>query len=515
MAKETALAESFMSLFKGLDRAHGVYLLPEGPTGPSGLGKSPKKVKGKAITKRTPYTINHWEEHLAGKRGLGIIPIQDDGKVHWGCVDIDRYDIEPETILEMIEGTKLVPARTKSGGHHIFIFAKQPIPAAKMRIALRTVSIAMGFGGAEIFPKQENLQSDDQDFGNWLNMPYFGGERTTRYGYDKDGPISPDRFLQVAEKSKVTLKELKDIRLKRIEADDTDIPDGPPCLQHLTKLGFPSGSRNNGLFNLGVYYRKAHSDDWEKRIEEANQKWMSPGSSEEVSNILRSLRKKDYAYKCDEKPICDHCDRDLCRTRKYGVGDAVELPIVQSVTKVLSDPPVYYLDVSGVRIGPMSAEDILSQNKFRVFTFNALSKVFGAVKTPRWYETINALMETAVEVDIPFEATGKGQLYGMLEDFLTGKYRTDDSRELLMGRVLVTEDSKCLFRLSDFLDFLDRNRFKAVNGSHTVAAILRERGLQTRKIKIANKTVHIWEVEDPGEVPPIRLDSPSPEDEVY
>ena len=41
------------------------------------------------------------------------------------------------------------------------------------------------------------------------------------------------------------------------------IADGPPCLQILCAEKISEGGRNNGLFNIGVYLRKAFPDSWE------------------------------------------------------------------------------------------------------------------------------------------------------------------------------------------------------------------------------------------------------------
>ena len=44
----------------------------------------------------------------------------------------------------------------------------------------------LGFAGSEIFPKQDAL-AKPEDKGNWLNMPYFGGDATDRYGIKPAG----------------------------------------------------------------------------------------------------------------------------------------------------------------------------------------------------------------------------------------------------------------------------------------------------------------------------------------
>ena len=50
------------------------------------------KVKGKSFVKREPVTNELWQNHLEGlEPSLGIIPINDDNKCKWGCIDIDSY----------------------------------------------------------------------------------------------------------------------------------------------------------------------------------------------------------------------------------------------------------------------------------------------------------------------------------------------------------------------------------------------------------------------------------------
>ena len=45
-----------------------------------------------------------------------------------------------------------------------------------MRDKLSSISAFLGFGNAEVFPKQVELKSED-DTGNFLNLPYFNHEK--------------------------------------------------------------------------------------------------------------------------------------------------------------------------------------------------------------------------------------------------------------------------------------------------------------------------------------------------
>ena len=48
-----------------------------------------------------------------------------------------------------------------------------------MQDKLNEIRSVLGYGGSEVFPNNE-LKSKD-DTGNFLNLPYFNGDRTTRY----------------------------------------------------------------------------------------------------------------------------------------------------------------------------------------------------------------------------------------------------------------------------------------------------------------------------------------------
>lgn len=61
----------------------------------------------------------------------------------------------------------LVVCRSKSGGAHCFLFAKEWVEAKDMQMALRHLSSALGYGESEIFPKQIKLNLDRGDVGNF------------------------------------------------------------------------------------------------------------------------------------------------------------------------------------------------------------------------------------------------------------------------------------------------------------------------------------------------------------
>ena len=123
-------AKKFMDVFSGLERAHGVYEI----TGQKNTAKGIKR-DGRGRTLQEPLTLDLWKQHLAGKISIGVVPLKDDETCKWGCIDVDEYPINTESILATIKemSLPLVPCMTKSGGVHLFLFTKQPIPAYKMQ----------------------------------------------------------------------------------------------------------------------------------------------------------------------------------------------------------------------------------------------------------------------------------------------------------------------------------------------------------------------------------------------
>ena len=91
----------FKEIFEGLDRAHGVTIVGES----NGDGN---KIKGKSFVKRESITDKHWLDHLQGSQSLGVIPINDDNKCKWGCIDIDSYaGFDHAKLIKKIDKLKL------------------------------------------------------------------------------------------------------------------------------------------------------------------------------------------------------------------------------------------------------------------------------------------------------------------------------------------------------------------------------------------------------------------------
>lgn len=475
-----------MKLFEGNPDGYGTYDHRHTYSNEAKNGKV--EIKKTADTIRGTVTEELWDLHLAGKKPLGIVPIRAAGTpdkpefvCRWGCVDVDRYDIVHAEVVAALEraGLPLLVCRTKSGGAHLFLFLKSWESAAAMQATLREVAAALGFGGCEIFPKQVQILADRGDVGNWLNMPYFGGDETDRFCYKRTGTaMTAGEFLTAAEKVQTTLAK---VRVKSAPSPtaggDEGLGDGPPCLQHLAAGGFPDGTRNKGLFALGIFCKKKYGDEWKRVLEDYNRKFMKPPlGAEEVMETLKNLERKDYNYLCKDTPLCDHCDSAKCRSRKYGVGsDQDDWPVLRSLSVLDTDPPLWFVGVDDERV-EVNTEQLQNYRLFHKVCMERLRKCYQLYKQDTWLKMVGGVMEQVTVIEAPPEASTKGYFYELLESFCVDKHRAETQDGLLQGKPYEDEEAgRYYFKLSALMEHLERHKF-LIWGRNKIASEIREAG---------------------------------------
>jgi hypothetical protein len=447
------LAKEFMALFDGLEKAYGTYEVNPMTTRADG------KVKGLAVTKKAPVTLALWQGHLGGKLGIGIIPIKDNSKVRFAAIDIDVYQgLNHVEIIKKVEEHKfpLIACRSKSGGCHLFLFTKEELPAELVRRKMREMAAVLGHGNAEIYPRQDHILVERGDMGQWINMPYFNGIKGLRYAIDSNGAaLGPEDFLKLAAGKRVGQPDLEGIKVEV----KPDLDDGPPCLQHLTTIGFAEGTRNDGLFNLGVYVQKAYPDTWKDKLEEFNLKYMDPPlHSGDVQGVVKSLEKKDYGYTCDKAPVNAYCNRALCLIRKFGIGGGSSMPSLDNLTKYDANPPIWFINVEGVGRLELTTEELQNPIRFQKRCIECLNLCPPILNKAQWGVLIQKLLEKVTIIEAPADASPSGQLFEHLERFCTGRAQAAKPEEMLLGKPW-TNGGKHYFRMSDFTSYLNRQHF--------------------------------------------------------
>lgn len=486
--------QQFSAIFDGLQEAYGTYRVDK--------KQSNGKNTGKAAIVREPRTTKLWEGHLSGKgNSIGIIPINADNKCKWGCVDIDQYPLDHKLLIEKIRRLKLplVVCRSKSGGAHCFLFSSEWVEARDMQKALQHIAAALGYGGSEVFPKQVKLHLDRGDVGNFLNLPYYDAEEGLRYAFLDDGTSATlEEFFELHETFKQTPEQI--VRLQTgDQSGPDDFRDGPPCLKALAQTKISEGGRNNGLFNVGVYLRKAYPDSWESEILRYNMDYFEPPLPlNEVNVVAKQVQRKDYAYKCNDAPINSYCNKDLCMTMKFGIGAATAGIPIANLRKYNSTPPVWFLDVNGEPL-ELDTEALMNQSAFQRACMEQLNLYPRTMAKQQWESRISTLLSEMKEnesaiVEVSQDASISGQFYDYLEEFCSYMQTAQDKEEILLRRPWTDEEQGItFFRLKDFEAFLRKNKFFEYK-SHKIAQRLRDINGESIVLKIKGHAVRVWQI---------------------
>lgn len=480
------------SLFNGYDQAYGTHGKPT-----QRVGALKQEIKKTALTVRGEVTDELWEKHLKGEDPIGIIPIRRDGTCRFGAIDVDDYDLNHVDIVKKLEslGFPFPVTRSKSGGAHIWAFFRESIPAEDVIAGLRDISAKIGHGGSEIFPKQSQVFWERGDFGSWINMPYFGD---TRLAVKPNGlSFTLREFLSIAERSALSISEFATLIKKKVKKGDpsptslTDLSDGPPCLDHLLSAGFPDGTRNKGLFALGIYAKKKYGDKWKDKLDEFNQAGMQPPlASDEVAGIVKSLNKKEYNYTCNESPLCQHCNASLCRTKKFGVGNSEDFPAISGLSVLTCVPPVWYVNVGDDRL-ELTTEEFLDYRKFHRICMERLRRSFKLMKQGTWIDMINTAMESCTDIEAPPDLGEQGEFMEHVQEFLVNRHTGTRVEDLLLGRPYNREDEgRHYFRMKDLQAYLTRENFPMDRTK--IASYIRKTGGDRDFINIKGVGTNVW-----------------------
>lgn len=496
-----------MSLFEGRSGAHGTHGEPTRDKAKWGIQRT-------ARTLREPVTIELWREHLAGTRPLGVIPVREDSTCSWGSIDVDVYDDPQEhsQLIERASGYPLVPCRSKSGGLHLFLFLTEPQPAAVVQAVLRDTAAGLGVANSEIFPKQSHVLSDRGDLGNWMVMPYFGGDydgKLKRQAGVRPGQddMLPEEFVELARSRMVGPDQLATLGATRRQAPrerrtaeasgPADFSDGPVCLQHIAGSGgFNETGRNNSMMMVGIYLKRRHPDDWRQRLEVMNRELCHPPlDADEISAVQKSLAKKDYEYTCKKEPMCSHCDSHLCMTRRYGVGEAGNYPEITSISKVDTKPPMWFIDVSGRRV-ECTTDELSNYPSFQKRCLDDLNHYFRVMTRDSWARVVNEALEDLTLIEAPPEVGHQGAFVEYLEDFLTNRRRGKRREDLFGGRPYEdAEQGRHYFRLRDLCKHLERENYREegkVPTRNRVARRIADLGGEAEFINIGGRGVRAW-----------------------
>lgn len=156
---------------------------------------------------RTEYQADWphlWRLHVAGEVNFGIYPLRPEvtateavaWDVKWGCSDFDQgyaaswpHAVNLYNTFKVL-GVKAWIERSKSKGHHVWVFAEDWCPAEDMRSMFLYAHQLCGAPTTEVNPKA--VGSKDVDFvGNCVRMPWHSYSHSGPHGQVMLPPWSP------------------------------------------------------------------------------------------------------------------------------------------------------------------------------------------------------------------------------------------------------------------------------------------------------------------------------------
>lgn len=437
----------FESLFTGNQDGHGVHEYGQVTDGK-------KEENGKSYTKNDIVHTGLYENHLSGVKGLGISPIDKHAMCSFGVIDIDVYDKDYSYLVDMIYSNSLplFPFKSKSSGWHLYMFKSEKVKATQMINTLKGYLVLLGLPkNTEIFPKQGTLKNGG--IGNWINLPYYGGE------HSKAHLVKPNKTGATLSEALLSIKSHLLNGGDNVDAlEMLELADAPPCLQHIY-MRKDTSSRNNYLFSLAVYYKAKYGDKFDEYIDQANKELVEPLSSSELfKSVIASHEKKDYSYRCSQDPLCNYCDKQVCKNRKYGIGgDEISELTFEEFIQYQTKPPTYEWMINSKPLKFEDEMEIINQTKFRQLCMRHLHILPGRLKDNNWCKIVNnALTNIVIKAVAIEEDVSTGAIFmEYLAEFLTGKSMATSREELLIDKVYIdTTKGKYVFKIKNLLAFL-------------------------------------------------------------
>ena len=521
--------ERFMTLFKGLERAYGKYVLDD----VDDYTEEGEKRKGHGVTTSEDVLPEHYEAHLNGHAMLGIIPIMDNNKVRFSAIDIDDYGLDiPKLLTKIRQANYPFPCtRSKSGGLHVWVFFNMDVPAKLAQSRLREVAASLGYPSAEVFPKQDRIGPNES--ANWINLPWFDHTKTDRFGWDADGNEIHDlvEWLDYAESKRITSRQLQQIRIGDAAPELQLFSDGPPCLQTIVGRRVGQGQRDTVMFNIACYAARKWTDENDRRayLTEMNDEWFDPPmSTVEIEQKMTSAARGEYNFQCDQAPMRDVCNRGVCVQRRYGVGGGGGGPVYE-FGPLFQHVPVTHegqrMDIEstfmlqvdcsegGSVMIPLSGEELSNHALIRkkcIFFRIILPPLDG----DNWRQQLIEKMRSVQIVEEPEVISGVGRLRKLIYDFLSLYGQgTDDKVEILHGKAwLNAEDNTYWFKSDVFTEYLEQQRFKEYNGTALARVVRNQFGFETdvrRRVAKGKDAERLWTC--PAELAPhgdSHLDAP-------
>ena len=434
-------SQRFALLFKGKTNTYVRNELPKEKPQPG------QKIKTKITNNEGTVDKDLLMKHLNGDFGVGVCPVNAEGKCWFGVLDIDYYQSKIRRVLHFIKEYQLplLPFRSKSGGLHVYLFLSKGVSAKTMRETLNQIvyyfSLDMLYGKAkvEVFPKQDKAEG----YGSSVTLPYFNAEHPYTYLLDLDGnPVPFKEALDYIQKHISSIDAVKEA-LEHLPYNDA-----PPCIQRILiseDVGGEDTGRNNFLYSFAVYAKKKWGNGFEDYVKEVNDNFEVPLEDSVVEQTCTSVREHEYVYKCKDIPCNSFCDKPACRRREFGLGKDkghfTGIDYGQLYRYKTAEPYyVWKLRLQGqeawVDVVFKDEGYLLDQKNFAKMCVRYLNQAPMQVSNNDWYAVLNSILPNIQDVEVKQESdtSSLSMLKATFVRYLSNKQaRRDMPYQIRMG----------------------------------------------------------------------------------
>lgn len=462
-------SQRFALLFKGKTNTYVRNELPKEKP------EAGQKIKTKITNNEGTVDKELLSKHLNGNFGVGICPVNAEGKCFYGVLDIDSYGAKIRRVLHFIKEYQLplLPFRSKSGGLHVYLMLSKAVSAKTMRETLNQIvyyfSLDMLYGKAkvEVFPKQEKAEG----FGSSVTLPYFNAEHPYTYLLDLDGnPVPFKEALDYIQKHLTSIDAVKEA-LEHLPYNDA-----PPCIQRILiseDVGGEDTGRNNFLYSFAVYAKKKWGNGFEDYVKEVNDNFEVPLEDSVVEQTCTSVREHEYVYKCKDIPCNSFCDKPACRKCEFGLGKDkghfTGIDYGQLYRYKTAEPYyIWKLRLQGqeawVDVVFKDEGYLLDQKNFAKMCVRYLNQAPMQVSNNDWYAVLNSILPNIQDVEVKQESdtSGLSMIHNAFIDYLSNKQaRRDMPYQIKMGlcvRQTVNGVAKYYFTHRGFAEYLKNQK---------------------------------------------------------
>lgn len=401
--------QQFAQLFRGKTNTYVRNELPKEAPNPG------EKIKTKITNNEGKVDKDLLMNHLDGNFGVGVCPVNAEGKCYFGVLDIDYYRPKIKRVLHFIKEYQLplLPFKSKSGGLHVYLMLSKAVSAKTMRETLNSIIYYFsldeiyGKNKVEVFPKQEKAEG----FGSSVTLPYFKGEDTYTPLLDLDGNAVPFKeALAYIQKKLTSIETVKEV-LSKLPYNDA-----PPCIQRILlceEVGGEDTGRNNFLYSYAIYAKKKYGNGFEDYVKEVNDNFEVPLDEASVNSTCESVKNNEYLYKCGDIPCNSFCCKSECRKREFGLGkDKGHFTGVDygQLYRYNTAEPYY---IWKLRLnGQTEFKDVifkdegylLDQRNFAKMCIRYLNSAPMIVSTNDWNAILNSVLPNIIDVEVKQES---------------------------------------------------------------------------------------------------------------